>query len=337
MSRNIQPERRFNNGKFVISLDFELFWGVRDLLTIDGYGEHIVGVRKAIPAMLSLFSKYNVSVTFSTVGFLFARDRDELKKYLPQLKPTYRQQNLSPYESIGQIGFDEFDDPYHFGHSLLSMIADNKQHEIGSHTFSHYYCLEPGQDLAQFEADLQAAVNIATLKQVQVRSLVFPRNQFNAGYLEACRRNGIVAYRGNPDSGLYAARDGQSETAARRGLRLLDAYLNISGHNCHSPEYILASVIPNIAASRFLRPFSKRLAFADGLRLRRITSAMSHAASENKLFHLWWHPHNFGKDLEQNIGFLEKILQHYSILHNQSGFQSQTMASLADELINNNG
>ncbi|RYY58861.1 MAG: polysaccharide deacetylase [Chitinophagaceae bacterium] len=322
----------FSEGRFVISLDFELFWGVRDLLTIEQYGEHILGVRKAIPAMLSLFSEYSINATFSTVGFLFARDRHELEKFLPAVKPGYTDTNLSPYGSFPDIGMNESDDPYHFGRSLLSMVAAQKQHEIGSHTFCHYYCLEPGQDLAQFEADMEAAVRIARANQLEIRSLVFPRNQFNESYLQACRQHGITCYRGNPVSALYTARDGQSESAARRALRLLDAYVNISGHNCHSKEYILSSVIPNIAASRFLRPYSSRLAFADGLRLHRIRSGMTHAAKENKLFHLWWHPHNFGNDLEQNINFLEKLLRHYSALRQRYGFRSQTMASLAAEL-----
>jgi hypothetical protein len=34
-----------DGGAFVISLDFELFWGVRDKRTISGYGPNILGVR----------------------------------------------------------------------------------------------------------------------------------------------------------------------------------------------------------------------------------------------------------------------------------------------------
>ena len=42
-------------GAFVISLDFELFWGVRDSKSLADYGANILGVRQAIPAMLELF------------------------------------------------------------------------------------------------------------------------------------------------------------------------------------------------------------------------------------------------------------------------------------------
>ena len=42
-------------GNFVISLDFELMWGVRDHATRESYGRNVLGGRQAIPAMLDLF------------------------------------------------------------------------------------------------------------------------------------------------------------------------------------------------------------------------------------------------------------------------------------------
>ena len=37
-----------NNGKFVISLDLELMWGVHDIETIDSYADAIIGVITAL-------------------------------------------------------------------------------------------------------------------------------------------------------------------------------------------------------------------------------------------------------------------------------------------------
>jgi hypothetical protein len=44
-----------NTGAFTISIDFELYWGVRDTRSLDAYREHLDGVRQAIPRMLGLF------------------------------------------------------------------------------------------------------------------------------------------------------------------------------------------------------------------------------------------------------------------------------------------
>jgi len=40
-----------HGGTFVISLDFELLWGVRDKRTVADYGANILGVRRVIPAI----------------------------------------------------------------------------------------------------------------------------------------------------------------------------------------------------------------------------------------------------------------------------------------------
>jgi len=73
------------------------------------------------------------------------------------------------------------------------------------------------------------------------------------------------------------------------------------------------------------------------LRLWRITSAMETAARRRRLFHLWWHPHNFGVDLKENLAFLRKILDHFRILQDRYGMRSMTMAAVADEVLHAQG
>lgn len=325
-------EQQFNKGKFVISLDFELLWGVRDKKTIESYGTNILGVQQAIPAMLKLFDKYQAKATFSTVGFLFAKNREELKASQPAVLPAYDDPKLSPYPDLAIVGNDEHDDPYHFGYSLLQQIVVNGNHEIGTHTHCHYYCLEPGQTIESFRQDLLAAKKIGLANHINVRSLVFPRNQFNEEYLQCCKEVGIDSYRGNPTSWLYAGRNKNDESLTRRAFRFIDTYINLTGYHCHTKEHVTASTITNIAGSRFLRPWSKRFSFLDGLRLNRIKKAMLHAARAKKLFHLWWHPHNFGVNLEENYRFLEKVLKYYKKLQKKYDFESITMSGIADEL-----
>ena len=67
-----------SNGILVVSLDFELFWGVRDKKAISDYGANILRVRTVVPRLLALFEKYEVHVTWATVGFLFFSTYNEL-------------------------------------------------------------------------------------------------------------------------------------------------------------------------------------------------------------------------------------------------------------------
>ncbi|MCC6936768.1 MAG: polysaccharide deacetylase family protein [Flavobacteriales bacterium] len=318
-----------STGAFVISLDFELFWGMRDKRTIEGYGENIRGVREALPRMLDTFDAHGVRATFATVGLLFFERKEELLRSLPVLRPGYVKKELSPYNGhVDGIGADEASDPYHFGASLIRTIQQHPAHEIACHTFSHYYCLEHGQTEAEFAADLVTAKAIASLFNIELKSFVFPRNQYNEAYLRVCNEHGITTYRGNERSWLYKARNKEDESQFRRALRLLDTWFDLSGHNCHPLPSPGSGTPIDLPSSRFLRPYNKRYAILDGLKLRRITRAMDHAARTGTLFHLWWHPHNFGSDLEQNMAMLEKILMHYDRLHREHGFTSYTMGEL---------
>jgi peptidoglycan/xylan/chitin deacetylase (PgdA/CDA1 family) len=320
------------NGNLVISLDFEIYWGVRDVLKLEDYKNHLLGVRKVIPGLLGLFDKYNINATFATVGLLFFDDKEEMMRGLPVRKPKYKDLHISPYEGhFEQVGKNEAEDPFHFAPSLIKMIQDAGQ-EIGCQTFSHYYSLERGQTIEDFRDDIKAAKRIAEKRGITLKSFVFPRNQYNEAYLQVCKEEGISSFRGNEMSWLYKAKDTGSETTLRRAVRLIDAYLNLSGHHCSEAGYIEYLELCNIPASRFLRPYSKRISFLDWLRLDRIKKSMTHAARHGLTYHLWWHPHNFGINLEENLAFLEKILLHYQKLSEKYDFRSVSMQQLADIL-----
>ncbi|MCP4442327.1 MAG: polysaccharide deacetylase family protein [Aureispira sp.] len=318
-------------GQFVISLDFELLWGVRDKKTIASYGKNILGGRDAVAKMLEMFDAYSVKGTFATVGLLFASNKNALLELVPTKQPSYANQNLSPYNDyLSSLGTDVKKDPYHYAADLIDLIEQYPEQEVATHTFAHYYCLEEGQTVEEFEADMEAAKQAAKRQNIELKSLVFPRNQFNEEYLAVCADKGITSYRGNEKAWFYKAEKGADETKLKRAFRLLDTYINISGHNCSSLKEIAAKKPYNIPSSRFLRPFSTKLKILEGLRLRRIKKSMTHAAKHGLVFHLWWHPHNFGNHQKENFGMLQKILEHYQELHKTYSFGSATMGELAN-------
>ena len=153
----------------VISLDFELMWGVRDQLSIAQYGSNVRGVRKALPRILDLFERFGIRATWATVGFLFCETRDDLIASLPPLRPDYRQKAFSNYLYLDEVGNSEKDDPYYFGFTLLKDIQRCPGQEIATHTFSHYYCLEEGQTPDQFKADIDAAVVVAVRQGIELK------------------------------------------------------------------------------------------------------------------------------------------------------------------------
>jgi peptidoglycan/xylan/chitin deacetylase (PgdA/CDA1 family) len=311
-------------GRFVISFDFELFWGVRDTTTLARYGRNILGVRDAVPRLLDLFERYGVRSTWGTVGFLFFDDKEDLLAHLPDIRPRYADERLSPYAAIPQIGRNEASDPYHFGLSLIRRIMSCPGQEIGTHTFSHYYCREPGQDESAFRADLGAAQRAALRLGIALRSITFPRHQIN--YLRTCREAGLIAFRGQPRAWMHDPN--QRRMPARRALRFADGYLSISGHNARRARREASGMI-DVPSSRFLRPFRPRLRSLEGVRFRRIASGMRRAAADGAIYHLWWHPHNFGSHLEDNLAMLRRILETFRELALEQGMQANTMAEIA--------
>ena len=317
-----------NKGIFTISLDFELYWGMRDKVILDDYSNNLDGVELAINEILKSFKKYNIHATWAVVGFLFFENKKDLEDNLPSSLPNYRNQQHNPYKYIREN--NELEQKYHFDFNSIKNIIDTDNQEIGTHTLSHYYCLELGQTRQEFFDDLTKAKEIIKNKTNQeTYSLVFPRNQFNDEYLSVLKDLKILSYRGNEKSWIYKAVNQEDEQQVRRVIRLLDSYFNISGHNTHSLKELSYSQPYSIPSSRFLRPVSKKICFAENLRLNRIKKSMTYAAKNNELFHLWWHPHNFGKDTFNNISFLNKILEHYNTLQVKYGMKSLNMKEVS--------
>jgi hypothetical protein len=317
-------------GALVISLDFELHWGVRDKCTPDGpYRQNLLGARKAIPQILDLFAEFEVAATWATVGFLFAESRREREEFSPSLRPKYVDERLNAYAE--PIGESEGQDPLHFASKLIEQIAQRPRQEIATHTFSHYYCQETGETREAFAADLSSAVAIARCHGFDVRSIVFPRNQFRPGYEEVLKQAGIVSYRGNEPHWMYRPRPRNQETLAVRAPRLLDGYVSLSGPKfVRWDEVLQPNGLCDVRSSMFLRPYSPSRRNFESVRLRRIASGIRTAAENRGIFHLWWHPHNFGTHTQENLDFLRKILETFSACRQTHGMRSLSMDGVAD-------
>jgi hypothetical protein len=316
-------------GALVISLDFELHWGVRDHVgPHDALYGRLTEARRAVVDLAALFASRNIRATWATVGFLFASTRQQVDAHLPKERPAYARAGLDPY--VQAIGFDEEDDPEHLAGSLVDVIAGTPGQEVGSHTFSHFYCLEPGQNEASFRADLGAAQSIARSRGLDLTSLVLPRNQWNCAYAGAVLDLGFSCIRGPQRTWSHqAGQSGRGDTL-RRGARLADSYVGISPPPTTAwSEVLQPTGLCDIPASAFLRPFEPSRKRLEPLRLARLHSGLRHAARHRRLFHLWWHPHNFSQFQSENFSNLERILDEFDRLAATEGMQSLSMKDAA--------
>jgi hypothetical protein len=175
-------------------------------------------------------------------------------------------------------------------------------------------------------------VAIAQSRGVVPRSIVFPRNQFNPEYVDVLREAGIVCYRKNP-SGRTGPRflRGRGLRWWERGTRLLDSYVPLSRTGGTAWSAIdQKNGLFAVPSSLFLRPYDPRVRRLEGLRLSRIEGMLQKAAMERKILHLWWHPHNFGANTNENLRFLRSVLEAFAECRKAQRMQSLTMSEVAD-------
>lgn len=324
MADIVMADMKETQGLFLITLDFEMLWGIEVQKASPEWRMRVSNVHAVIPRLLDLFEQYDVSATFASVGMLFHVDMASVRTGCPDLLPSYENDRLSPYRFLSQLGEDAA--VYYCGRHLLDEIAESGRHEIASHTYCHYYCLAKGQMPEQFRADLLKNIAVAAACGRIIDSLVFPRNEFNPTYLNICKEMGITVVRSNSSQWMW--KDGGQmgpwlPRQIRRACRLLDCY--VGPYNNFSPSDLTVSPVVQVPASRFLRPVSKSGKLFESLRLKHIKNEMTHAAKHGLGYQLWWHPHNMGTDMDENFSFLEKILSHYSHLRTDYDFRSVTM------------
>lgn len=313
---------RGHRGALVISLDFELHWGVRDIIALDrAEQDKLLAARLAIPHLLDLFEEFSTHASWATVGVLFAHSREEAEAFCPPAEVSY----------CKTLGADENQDPFHFAPSLIAQIAQRPGQEIASHSFSHFHCMELGQTAADFAADVGSAVAIAANSGYTLHSYVFPRNQVNPEYLHILERAGFWAYRGNePVATKKAAPFAEQRRLYKRAPRFLDSFLDVDGPLTQAwPQP--AGLIP-VTASRYLRSYRPVFQPLEPLHLHRIEKAMRYAAEEGEIFHLWWHPEDLAYNREQNLRVLRRVLERFDNYRSRYGMVSLTMSEVARQV-----
>jgi len=318
-----------NKGCLVISLDFELLWGVFDKVNYKEKEIYFKNTRIVIPEILNLFSEYDIHCTWATVGMLFNKNWNQWSENRPEFLPRYNNQSLSAY-TYGNVINSKESEFYCFAKDLIMQIKETPNQEIATHTYSHYYCLEEGQMISSFKADLKKSIELADSMGIKLRSLVFPRNQFNEEYLKVCYELGIENVRSNPTDWYW--KDTQSSSIKNRIFRTGDAYFGTNNKSYKLKREDKMEGWPlSQKASRLLRPYTSN-SLLNYLKLKRIKSEMTYAAKNNQIYHLWWHPHNFGNNPEENMADLRKILEHYKKCQEEYGFGSLTMAELKSSI-----
>lgn len=301
----------------VISLDFELRWGVHDRLglNMNEYRGNLENVQLVVPALLQLFTQRKLRVTWACVGALGCNNWAEYFSRAPA-PPNYEQSALKVNPRYADL------DPegrLYFAPELLKLINKCQGQELGTHTFSHIYACEQGVCKEDIRADLLAVKLLWQEKfHCQPVSLVFPKNQH--GFLATVKEAGIGIWRGNESPWYHANTISNSPV----GNVLSKAFRFKDGIN---PFIKRAELLQGdmTRSSLFLRLNLSELLWK--LHFARIKRELG-SLQEGQIFHIWCHPHNFGADMSQRLARMGDVLDLIAEKCRQGVVVSRNMSDL---------
>lgn len=262
-----------NKPTFIISFDCEGKWGMIDHLSEQNSNlltnERLNDVYSNITDIMNIF---NIKGTFAFVG-AFTMTKEEFinlnhffnnKSWLKRL-----------LKDVENNKFDGWLNP-----KALDIVRSKKIHEIASHSFSHLPLSESLIDKKMFIDEMKKMQIIMNLKDIDISTFIYPRNI--AGFISELNQFGIKGYRQN-----YFGNDSYLLGKAKSFLSELNITQKAQEHSLYQEPI-------KIPSGYFLNWRSKlRKSIPISVSIKRWERAINDAIVNNRVIHLWTHPHNF--------------------------------------------
>ena len=291
---------------FMVSIDTELIWGVADKPNHIAYSlmnKYPDKTRKIFSDLLQLFEKYNIPVTWATVGHLFL---ERCEGHACLRAPSNNWYEHDPCTDIDA-------NRLHYGLDIIEEIMSNKvNHEIGYHTFSHANFARCSKDVANDE--IKEGKKLAAELGIKLRSFVFPRNEI--GQLDILKENGFEIFRG---------------TNIQRWdpkQRFFHRMFNGAADKCfvRAINPIWRNGIWEVPSSMQFMDFQ----IPSSLMIRSFFG-LENAIKNNNIFHIYFHPYDFL--IKPCLAtYLDKLLASVAKKRSSGKLQVMTMGDLASYL-----
>jgi len=194
---NVSPFKHDCGAAVCISADLELNWAWRELSeekrNIRGANE-----RKNLPYILNLFEKYEIPITWATVGHLFLKSCNRGKNNLahPEMARPPLNERWKGDWFLHDPCTNLHLDPFWYAPDLIYQIINSKvPHEIGTHSFSHIDFSPEFSNSELIRSEIEECKKAMKPFGLKPRSLVFPFNKMGYSYLELLSKLGIIAVR----------------------------------------------------------------------------------------------------------------------------------------------
>ena len=275
-------------GVLVISIDLELAWGVFDLPDMAGFLPAIRQTREIVGELLSLFRRQRVSATWAIVGHLFL-DRCQRQDGAIHPEITRPHHPWFPHDWFrDDPGADRAAAPLWYGDDLVSAIQQaTPPQENASHSFCHMLYGDPGCSREAATSDLREACRVARVHGIAPVSFVFPRDL--PGHLDVLAAHGFLCYRGRPSWWFRRLRGRRLVQAGH----LLDDLLGLPPATVR-PRLEDCGLVNIPGSMLFRHARGIRRIIPASSRVRKARAGIRRAVEGGEVFHLHFHPWNFG-------------------------------------------
>lgn len=190
----------------IISADFELAWAWRfDKLHLNPKQNSLFMAKKErenIPKLINLSEKYNIPITWGTVGHLFL-DECKCDSGLPHSEIAQLPHFENEWWKFKEGDWFDADPcsnvkdaPEWYAPDLITKILNSKvNHEIGCHSFSHISCDDNICSPKILSSELEASQKAADRYDVKLESFIFPGHTM--GNYKTIRELGYTSIRTN--------------------------------------------------------------------------------------------------------------------------------------------
>lgn len=299
---------------FIISIDTEMSWGVihRPERTYE-YERERADMRR----LLDMFDGHSIPATWAVVGHLFLESCEPVDgvKHPEIVRPDYDWFTGDWFDADPCSSLTE--SPSWYCPDLVDDIRSRPAgHEIGSHGFSHMITDDPGCSDETWTSELEASADAAAARNVDLRSFIHPRNRI--GHVDALIEHGFTSYRGR--------RPASAQQPGR--LESLRDFLVGSERTIVRPQW--ENGIWNFPATCMFDIAAKRP--VQRLWIHQMLRRLDQAVEARSLFHLWFHPHNIGDDVELALWGLERLCARAAGHRDAGQLDTLTMGDLSAEL-----
>lgn len=284
-------------GGLIISADFEMAWAFRYSKRNKNYLELAHRERENVPVIVKLCERYNIPVTWATVGHLFLEscsvDDHSWMERIPYFDKHWLFDKGDWFDHDPCTNFK--DSPEWYAPDLIKMIHDSKvNHEFGCHSFSHIHCADEICPPKVFEDELRASKDAASNFGLVFKSFVFPGG--TVGNLRVLKKFGYKIYRKNLSFDLcYPYYDDH-------GI-LITASSHLLGDSGHG--------------------------WSDDYTFGRIKKFIDKAVQTGTVCHLWFHP-SVDKHSLNNI--FPQVFAYIDSLRSKRKLWVGTMGEIADHI-----